>query len=53
MGFLFAVMYVPFLNLLFNTIPLNPVQLGIASAFVLVPIAGSELSKLVLPQNKV
>jgi Ca2+-transporting ATPase len=52
MGILFAVMYVPFLNLLFNTVPLNPVQLGIASAFVLVPIAGSELSKLVLPQNK-
>jgi hypothetical protein len=27
-------------------------QLGVASAFVLVPIVGSELSKLVLPQNK-
>jgi Ca2+-transporting ATPase len=49
MGFslliLIATMYIPFLNVMFNTVPLNASQFVVSSAFVLVPIFGSELSK--------
>jgi len=42
---LLAVMYVPLLNDLFSTVPLSASQFAIASAFVLLPILGSEASK--------
>jgi Ca2+-transporting ATPase len=42
---LIAVMYLPFLNDLFATIPLNAVQAGLSVIFVFVIIAGSELFK--------
>ena len=42
---LVAVMYVPFLNDLFSTVPLSMPELGIATGFILIPILGSELSK--------
>ena len=45
LGILVAVMYVPFLNELFTTTPLNAAQLGISMLFILLSIVGSELSK--------
>jgi Ca2+-transporting ATPase len=44
---LFAVMYVPVLNDLFTTVPLNAAQLGICAGLTAVPIVGSEASKKV------
>ena len=42
---LFAVMYIPVLNMLFTTVPLSLSQLGIALALVLLPLIGFEISK--------
>ncbi|MCL2357679.1 MAG: cation-translocating P-type ATPase [Defluviitaleaceae bacterium] len=42
---LVAVMYVPFLNDLFSTVPLSPTQLFVCIGFMLVPILGGEVSK--------
>jgi len=40
-----AVMYLPPLNEVFSTVPLNAAQLGIGAAFILLAVFGSELSK--------
>jgi len=45
MAILFAVMYIPFVNEMFHTAPLDIKQLGISLALVLIPIIGSEFSK--------
>ena len=45
LAILIAVIYIPFLNEMFTTVPLGIVPLGISAAFTLIPIAGSELSK--------
>ena len=45
MVILFAVMYIPFLNMLFSTVPLSIEHLAIASALVLIPLFGFEISK--------
>jgi Ca2+-transporting ATPase len=45
MGILIAVIYVPLLNEMFSTVPLNFSQFLICSAFMLVPLSGSEISK--------
>ncbi|MCL2679698.1 MAG: cation-translocating P-type ATPase [Dehalococcoidia bacterium] len=42
---LFAVIYIPTLNVLFTTVPLSLSQLGIAMALVIVPLCGFEISK--------
>ena len=42
---LVMVMYIPFMNDMFTTVPLSPINLLICFAFVLVPIFGSEISK--------
>ncbi|MCL2697058.1 MAG: cation-translocating P-type ATPase [Oscillospiraceae bacterium] len=44
---LIAVMYVPVLNSLFTTVPLNFTQAAVCLAFVFVTLAGSEISKKV------
>jgi Ca2+-transporting ATPase len=48
LGVLLAVMYVPFLNNLFTTVPLNLSQFGIAMAFVLVILLGTGLTKRIV-----
>ena len=40
-----ATVYVPFLNDMFTTVPLSASQLGVSSAFMLIPILGSEFAK--------
>ena len=49
MGFSFAILaaiiYVPFLNEMFSTVPLSLSQLAVSFGFILVPILGSEFSK--------
>ena len=52
LGVLAAVMYVPFLNELFSTVPLSPAQLAVCLACVAAAIAGSELSKTLLGAGK-
>lgn len=42
---LVATVYVPFLSEMFSTVPLSILQFAIGSAFILVPMIGSELSK--------
>jgi len=42
---LIAVIYVPFLADMFTAVPLNISQLAIGSAFILVPLVGSEYTK--------
>jgi len=49
---LIAVIYVPFLAELFSAVPLNPLQLLVGSAFILVPIIGSELSKKIFVSRR-
>jgi Ca2+-transporting ATPase len=49
---LLLVMYVPLLNEMFDTKPLNPTLAGICLAFVLIPILGSELSKKFFVMSK-
>ncbi len=44
--FLFVVVYTPFLNPIFHTLPLDLTQLGIAVLFALVPMLGGELAKM-------
>ncbi|MCL2018253.1 MAG: cation-translocating P-type ATPase [Oscillospiraceae bacterium] len=51
MAILFAVMYVPFLNDMFTTSMLNPVQFAVCTAFVLFTLAGSEFSKRLFKRN--
>jgi len=50
-GILVAVMYVPFLSNLFNTVPLSLVQLGICLGLVFIVVLGSEFSKKLMPKN--
>jgi Ca2+-transporting ATPase len=45
LAILLAVMYVPVLNGLFTTVPLNPVQLILCLGLVTLPLLGCELSK--------
>ncbi len=45
--FLMLVIYVPFLNPIFHTIPLNSIQLAFALLFAIIPMLGGELSKLI------
>ncbi|MDR2559858.1 MAG: cation-translocating P-type ATPase, partial [Oscillospiraceae bacterium] len=45
MAILIAVMYVPVLNDLFSTVPLNFMQAAVCAGLVLVILAGSEVSK--------
>jgi magnesium-transporting ATPase (P-type) len=52
MAILFAVMYVPFLGGLFSTVPLSLSQFAVGSAFVLVPVLGSEFAKRVFNSNQ-
>jgi Ca2+-transporting ATPase len=47
MAILFAVMYVPFLNDLFTTVPLNVSQLLLCVLFIMIPLLGGEGSKRV------
>jgi len=42
---LMAVLYVPFLNESFTTVPLSTSQIAIGSGFILLPVFGGELSK--------
>ena len=44
---LIAVMYIPFLNELFTTVPLNITQFALCLGFIAIPIIGSEISKLI------
>ncbi|MCL2638014.1 MAG: cation-translocating P-type ATPase [Oscillospiraceae bacterium] len=45
MAILIAVMYVPVLNGLFSTVPLNFTQVAICAGFVFITLLGSEISK--------
>ena len=45
LAILLAVMYVPFLNYVFTTVPLNVTQFTICAGFILLPILGNEFSK--------
>ena len=45
LGILIAIMYVPFLNTLFSTVPLSAVQLIVCLVFILVSVIGFEISK--------
>ena len=49
---LVAVMYIPLLNDLFTTVPLNARQAAVGSALVLVPILGSEFAKKLFATGK-
>jgi ABC-type spermidine/putrescine transport system permease subunit I len=53
MAILLAVMYIPFLNELFTTVPLSGAELAAASAFILIPVLGSEGVKRVLGGGKI
>jgi Ca2+-transporting ATPase len=52
MAILLAVMYVPFMNELFSTVPLFGAELIVASVFVLIPLFGSEVSKRLFSGKK-
>jgi Ca2+-transporting ATPase len=45
LAILIAVIYVPFFNEMFTTVPLNALQFAIGSAFVLIPVFGSVISR--------
>jgi len=45
--FMLLAVYVPFLNPVFNTVPLKPDELIFAVLFAFLPVAGGELAKLV------
>ena len=46
-AFLLATVYIPFLNPIFKTVPLNPLQLLFCLGFALFTMLGGELSKVV------
>jgi len=52
LAILVAVIYVPFLNQMFTTIPLSASLLAICLAFVAVPVIGCELSKKILKTSQ-
>ena len=51
LGILVAVMYVPFLNELFTTVPLSLTQLALCLTFIVMPILGSEISKVLFGRS--
>ena len=50
---LFAVIYVPALGTMFHTVPLSATQLAASFAFSLIPILGTESSKLIFKDKKI
>ncbi|MDR2533053.1 MAG: cation-translocating P-type ATPase [Oscillospiraceae bacterium] len=48
---LIAVMYLPVLNGLFMTVPLNIAQFAVCTGFTALPLTGSELSKKLFPRS--
>jgi len=45
LAILFAIIYIPALNIIFHTVPLSAFQLVISFVFALIPVVGSETSK--------
>ena len=52
LAFLLLTIYVPFMNVIFKTVPLRPLDLAIALAFSLLPALGGELSKLIFQRKR-
>ncbi len=50
--FLMVVVYVPFLNTVFSTVPLTLTQLSESLSFAVIPTLGGELAKLITNQMK-
>ncbi|MEY8356286.1 calcium-translocating P-type ATPase, PMCA-type [Lachnospiraceae bacterium 54-53] len=50
--FLVVVVYVPFLNTIFETVPLNLTQLSEAIGFAVIPTLGGEIAKIVTKRMK-
>jgi len=45
--FVLATIYVPFLNPIFNTVPLKGIELVFVALFAFIPVAGGEVAKLI------
>jgi Ca2+-transporting ATPase len=52
LAILFATMYLPLLNEMFETIPLSISELGVSFVFIMVAIIGSEISKKIFVLSK-
>lgn len=51
-AFLVVVVYVPFLNTIFETVPLNITQLSEAIGFAIIPTLGGEIAKIITRKMK-